>query len=78
MSEVMIYHMRDLAVGDGVSRFGDFDDVKIAVVTRVDAAAKEVTMRMLDGSGDVTYPWDSKRSKGYNKVKAVRNELAAR
>lgn len=70
MTETMIFHMCDLKVGDRLERSGE--DFTCGTVVNVDAERKEIAVEYDDGGFD-TFPWDSKRSKGYNKVKAVRD-----
>jgi hypothetical protein len=71
MSEIVVIHMRDAIVGDRGQAFGVFDESTQYEVAAVDQAAKEITARGDDGL--VTkYPWDSKRSRGYNKIKVLR------
>jgi hypothetical protein len=70
MSEVYIIHMRDARVGDTVIKFNS-RDVKAGQVVKVDAAAKELTIRRFDAKVDEVFPWDSKRSRGYTKIKVM-------
>lgn len=67
----VITHMRDLAVGDRLCWFGG--DAPRSTVTAVRHDAKEVDVHWDEGL-DETFPWDWKRSKGYNKVTRLRRQ----
>jgi hypothetical protein len=79
-STTAIFHMRDVNVGDSLVPWGD--EIPSCVVTKKDERAKEIEVEFLrddaatqrrKGERDV-FPWDSKRSRGYNKVKVVVEE----
>jgi hypothetical protein len=68
----IICHMSSLAVGDRLTHFNG-DNVPRSTVTAVRKDAKEVDVVWDEGLRE-TFPWDAKRSKGYNKVKRLRRQ----